>query len=125
MKTVTAYQTSDGRVFAIKTEAAYHERDIMLCGFFGVHVEVGESWAAARQAILDNHREFMEMMHAAPAGDAYVGVPPVDVGKTCAYCDHYDVESEICGHPDSDLGFLHILPTDTTPDRCPLTRVPS
>ena len=71
MKTVTAYQTSDGRVFAIKTEAAYHERDIMLCGFFGVHIDAGEPWSAARQAILDNHKEFMEIMHAAPADDVY------------------------------------------------------
>jgi hypothetical protein len=92
MKTVTAYQTSDGRTFAVKTEAAYHERDIMLCDFFRDHIEAGETWSAARQAILDNHKEFMEMMHTAPADDAYDDEPCCETpGKEkCPQCQGLD-----------------------------------
>lgn len=75
MKTITAYQTSDGMTFALKQDAAYHERGIMLSNFFRDHTDPGDCWAAAFQAILDNHKEFMEMMHAAPADDVDVEMP--------------------------------------------------
>ena len=75
MKTITAYQTSDGRVFTLKQDAAYHERLTMLSNFFQEHIDLGQSWAAARQAILDNHKEFMYMMNSAPADDVYTEMP--------------------------------------------------
>ena len=72
MKTITAYETSDGTMFALKQDAAYHERCLSLTNFFQDHIDdAGGAFSAARKAILDNHKEFMEMMHAAPADDVY------------------------------------------------------
>ena len=71
MKTITTYQTSDGRTFALKQDAAYHERAHLLETFFCKHLDACIPRHSAIQVILDNHAEFMEMMHAAPTDDTY------------------------------------------------------